>query len=254
MTTCRSTIFGLVTAVLSSIALMAQIESPELRNPDPLPRQLTPAQPRVFQVYGCITTLYRDTITIVDQNGDSVRVDTVRRRAQTVSWAPTTDSSGDTLYMYSTVGLTAIDRLTKPDEDWPVFSGRDSAGVFQNLHRRLGFWLDIQVVNTVPDPDNPVVAGPSVQAWPNPFRDDVFLRIARGMFEDVETYAYTIDGRLLAQLPLESSDDDGFVFKWDGRDPDGNPVASGTYIVRLLARIAGSAQRVGYSAKIVRAR
>ena len=254
MTPWKTTIYGLVIVVCASVVLRAQVETSAPRNPDPLPRQLTPAVPRVFQVYGCITTLYRDSITIVNQNGDSVRVDTVLRRAQTVSMAPKTDTTGDTLFMYSTVGLTAIDRLIIPDEQWPDFTGRDSLGVFRELRRRLGFWLDIDVVNTVPDPENPAVTGPTVLAWPNPFREYVYLRIARGMFEDVETYAYSLDGRLIAQLPLESSDDDGFVFKWDGYDSEGNATASGTYIVRLLARISGTGQRVGYTAKIMRSR
>lgn len=250
-----STITGLVVVLLLPVALLAQIDSGDPRNPDVLPSQLTPPQPRVFQVYGGVSTLWRDSIKIVNGNGDSVMVDTVRRRTQTVSSAPSTSAANDTLYMYSTVGLLVLDRLESDTAAPAPFSGREAiSDTMVDLHRYLGFWLRMDVLSSVPDPDNPVVTGPAILAWPNPFTDVIRLRIARGQFEDIEAYAYSLDGRLLARLPQESADDDGWIYTWDGKGPDGLDVASGTYLVRLLGRLSGSSQRIGFTAKIMRYR
>lgn len=250
-----STITRLVAVALFPIALFAQVDSGDPRNPDVLPSQLTPPQPRVFQVYGGISTLWRDSIKIVNNNGDSVMVDTVRRRTQTVSSAAFTSSANDTLYMYSTLGLLVLDRIVDSSDVPAPFSGREAiSDTMVDLHRYLGFWLRMDFILTVPDTNNPVTTGPTVMAWPNPFTDNIRLRVARNRFEDFEAYAYSLDGRQLARLPLESSDDDSWTFSWDGKGADGTEVASGTYLVRLLGRLSGSSQRVGFTAKIMRYR
>lgn len=252
-----TTICGLVFAVSASVVLHAQFETSAPRNPDVMPSQFVPPVPRVFQVYGTISALYRDSVTVVDPNGDSVRVDSVRRRAQTVTMAPSTESGriGDTLFMYSSLGLLVLDRLETQNDSMPMFSGREAiSDTMVNLGRHFGFWMRIDVISSVPDDPNPAVPGPTVMVWPNPFVEVVRLRILRGPFTDVETYVYSLDGRLIAQLPMESSDDEGFQFRWDGKGTDGVDVASGTYIVRLLAQLPNVSQRIGYTAKIMRSR
>lgn len=252
-----TTICGLIIAVSASVVLCAQFETSAPRNPDVMPSQFVPPVPRVFQVYGSISTLYRDSVTVVNPNGDSVRVDTIQRRTQTVTMAPSTESNriGDTLFMYSSLGLLVLDRLETQNDSMPTFSGREAiSDTMVNVWRHFGFWMRIDVISSVPDDPNPTVPGPTVMVWPNPFADVVRLRILRGPFTDVETYVYALDGRLITQLPLESSDDEGFQFRWDGKGADGVDVASGTYIVRLLARLPNATQRIGYTAKIMRSR
>lgn len=232
----------------------AQVETGEPPSPDSLPTQFVPAVQRVFQVYGSISSLYNDKVKVVNPNGDTVLVDSVRRRAQVVTYAPSSFRPGDSLFLYGTVGLTAIDMSqTLTDADAP-FSGRDPAGDVVSAYRYLGFWFRIDVIMSTPDDDNPVKTGPAVLVWPNPFQEVVRLRVAKGEFEDFDAEVYSIDGRLIKGLTKESSDEDAIIFMWDGLDAQGSDVANGTYVVRLLARLRGASQRVGFSAKIMRSR
>lgn len=235
-------------------SMLAQVDVGEPPSPDSLPTQFVPAVPRVFQVYGSISSLYTDKVKVVNPNGDTVLVDSVRRRSQVVTYAPSSFRPGDSVFLYGTVGLTAIDMSqTLTDADAPL-SGRDPNGDVVSAYRYLGFWFRIDVIMSTPDDDNPVRTGPAVLVWPNPFRDVVRLRVAKGEFEDIDADVYSIDGRRLAGLTKELDDENAAEFMWDGTDTQGNDVANGTYVVRLLAKLPVSSNRVGFSAKIMRSR
>jgi hypothetical protein len=243
-----------LTVTAFTVCLQAQPDVGEPPSPDSLPPQFVPAVQRVFQVYGSINPLYLDKVKVVDTNGDTVLVDSVRRRAQVVTYAPSSFRPGDSVFLYGTVGLTAIDMSqTLTDADAP-FSGRDPAGDVVSAYRYLGFWFRMDVVMSVPDDDNPVRTGPAVLVWPNPFQDVVRLRVAKGEFEEIDADVYSIDGRRLAGLTKELDDEEAVEFMWNGTDTQGNDVANGTYVVRLLAKLPGSNNRVGFSAKIMRSR
>ena len=239
----------------SAVSALAQVDTTDPPNPTVLPSQFTPPVQRVFQVYGSIVSQYRDKVKVVDGNGDTVEVDSVRPRSQVVTSGDAALGTGDTLFMYSTLGMLAIDlSQTRTTVDAP-FSGREAkSDTLVDLYRYLGFWMRIDVILSVPDDGNPVTPGPTVYAWPNPFRDVVRLRVPRGVFESIEAYAFSLDGRDLGKLSVESEDDQAYVFVWNGTDSNGTDVANGTYIVRLLGMLPGSTQRVGYSAKIMRVR
>ncbi|MFM8770406.1 MAG: hypothetical protein ACKOE4_00070 [Candidatus Kapaibacterium sp.] len=250
-------VFGTHVLALAGLSLtaLAQVDTTDPPNPTVLPSQFTPPVQRVFQVYGSIVSNYREKVKVVNNNGDTVEVDSIRPRSQVVTSGDGSLGTGDTLFMYSTLGMLSIDiNQTRTIADAP-FSGREAkSDTLVDLYRYLGFWLRIDVILSVPDDGNPVTPGPTVYAWPNPFRDVVRLRVPRGVFESIEAYAFALDGRDLGKLSVESEDDDAYVFVWNGTDPSGNDVASGTYIVRLLGQLPGSSQRVGYSAKIMRVR
>lgn len=243
-------ILGLLAVVLAPYRLAAQAETSGPNVPSPLPTQIVPSVPqRVFQVYGGISGMYQDSAA------------NIVRRFRTVTTATAIDektglASGDSVYMFSSLGLMVLDRIKTQTDKFPQAT-MDSSGRLITIERRLGFWVGLDVVTSVPDPDGDppdVATGPSVLAWPNPFRESVRLRVVRGLFEDVETYVSTLDGRALGRLPLVTADEDGFEFVWDGRDQAGNDVANGTYTLRFLARVAGSSRRIGFSATIVRSR
>lgn len=245
----------LLTLVGLPLTALAQVVTTEPPSPTVLPSQFTPPVQRVFQVYGSIVSQYRSKVKVVNTLGDTVEVDSIRARSQVVTSGDGALGSGDTLFMYSTLGLTAIDlSQTRTIADAP-FSGREATSdTLVDLYRYLGFWFRMDVISSVPDDGNPVTPGPTVYAWPNPFRDVVRLRVPRGVFESIEAYAFSLDGRDLGKLTVESEDDQAYVFFWNGTSPDGSDVASGTYVVRLLGMLPGSSQRVGYSAKIMRVR
>ncbi|HBB25552.1 MAG TPA: hypothetical protein DCZ59_04740 [Bacteroidetes bacterium] len=249
-------LFVCTCAIVAGFApsMLAQGDVGEPPSPDSLPTQFVPAVQRVFQVYGSISSLYNDKVKVVNPNGDTVLVDSVRRRSQVVTYAPSSFRPGDSVFLYGTLGLTAIDMSqTLTDADAPL-SGRDPSGDVVSAYRYLGFWFRIDVIASTPDDDNPVRTGPTVVVWPNPFRDVVRLRVARGTFEDIDAEVYSIDGRRITSLVEESSDEQSVDFRWDGLDDAGAEVANGTYVVRLLARLPGSSSRVGFSAKIMRSR
>ncbi|MBU3700120.1 MAG: hypothetical protein FGM33_08950 [Candidatus Kapabacteria bacterium] len=245
-----STILGLLAVVSSTFRLFAQAETSGPNVPSPLPTQIVPSVPqRVFQVYGGISGMYQDSAA------------NIQRRFRTVTTATAIDEktgapNGDSIYMFSSLGLLVLDRIKTQTDKFPQAT-MDSSGRLITLERRLGFWVGLDVVTSVPDPDGDppdVATGPSVLAWPNPFRESVRLRVVRGLFEDVEAYVSTLDGRALGRLPLVTADEDGFEFVWDGRDQGGNDVANGTYTLRFLARVSASSRRIGFSATIVRSR
>ncbi|MBU3679770.1 MAG: hypothetical protein FGM32_09220, partial [Candidatus Kapabacteria bacterium] len=105
----------LAVLVIGSSVALAQVDTTEPPRPTVLPEQFTSPVPRVFQVYGSISGLYRDRVRIGTVNGDSIEVDSIRRRSQMVTYGSAELAPGavnlDTVYMYSTLGLTSIDVL-----------------------------------------------------------------------------------------------------------------------------------------------
>jgi hypothetical protein len=81
-------------------------------------------------------------------------------------------------------------------------------------------------------------------AFPNPFDDDggtsfSFLLVSGGP-SDVHIAVYAPSGRLLYRR-LEKGLAPGYhQLAWDGRDAEGDPLANGVYVYRLVASYAGS--------------
>jgi flagellar hook assembly protein FlgD len=102
-----------------------------------------------------------------------------------------------------------------------------------------GKWFIIRSTATgiAEEPDAPeeaqVVSG--VLAHPNPMRGGTTLSFTLPRPQDVRLTIYDISGRLVAEV------DDGYreaglqEIAWDGRDANGEEVASGIYLCRLDA-------------------
>ena len=106
----------------------------------------------------------------------------------------------------------------------------------------LGVWVPLDVKLSVPGDDGPqdsIIAGPSVYAYPNPFSSWVRLRLVRSDYARAEITVYDMNGRAVAAA---SSQDMGDVleFYWDGLDPEGSPVPAGIYAVSITAHRLGS--------------
>jgi hypothetical protein len=118
----------------------------------------------------------------------------------------------------------------------------------------LGVWVPLNIKLSVPgdstDGSDTIVAGPSVYAYPNPFSSSVRLRLVRGSYDRADIDVYDLNGRRVASVGSQDLGD-VFEFFWDGRDPEGSPVAAGIYTVRINAYLAGTRRAEQFTTTIV---
>jgi hypothetical protein len=100
-----------------------------------------------------------------------------------------------------------------------------------------------------------------VMNWPNPFKDKTYFTfIMKGTgASDVKCYVYTVAGRKIRTLTLDKSQQHVGLNKieWDGRDEEGNDIANGTYLYRLVLNGSnddGSSVSEAVTEKAVRSR
>ena len=72
-------------------------------------------------------------------------------------------------------------------------------------------------------------------AWPNPFRDETVIRFALPAAGPASVRVYNVAGRLVRELPTQRGSAGLNERIWDGKDADGDTVASGIYFVRVEA-------------------
>lgn len=118
----------------------------------------------------------------------------------------------------------------------------------------LGVWVPLNIKLSVPgdstDDTDTIVAGPSVYAYPNPFTSSVRLRLVRGAYDRADIDVYDLNGRRVASVGSQDLGD-VFEFFWDGRDPEGSPVAAGIYTVRINAYLTGTRRAEQFTTTIV---
>jgi hypothetical protein len=77
-----------------------------------------------------------------------------------------------------------------------------------------------------------------VMNWPNPFKSNTYFTfiLKSGGEADVKCIIYTVAGRKIRTLTMDKSKQRVWLNKieWDGFDEDGNEVANGTYLYRLV--------------------
>lgn len=127
--------------------------------------------------------------------------------------------------------------VMKPVYAFPLL---DSQGVLQSVERRL--YDDI--VTLTDGRATAVLASTQSsvpektgfeQPFPNPFNSTVLLRFALPTAEDVRVMVYDMAGQRLRRLLHSSRPAGHHAVEWDGRDGQGDPVASGVYLFRLEA-------------------
>ncbi|QQS34646.1 MAG: hypothetical protein IPM56_10255 [Ignavibacteriales bacterium] len=90
-----------------------------------------------------------------------------------------------------------------------------------------------------------------VYNYPNPFKDDTYFTFELRGFEassaeDVQIKVYTVAGRLIRDFSVPPSQlQPGFnrVY-WDGKDQDGDLIANGLYLYKVIARLKGETKTV----------
>lgn len=92
--------------------------------------------------------------------------------------------------------------------------------------------IDFKVVN------NSALVLENVYNYPNPMADNTSFLFNHNLDSpiDVMIKIYTVSGRLIKELNQNNITDNFVKIDWDGRDDDGDFIANGTYIYKLLVK------------------
>ena len=94
-----------------------------------------------------------------------------------------------------------------------------------------------------------------VYNFPNPFSDKTFFTFKLTQIPDeMKISIYTIAGRLIRKIDLSAGElryDFNKIF-WDGRDEDGDLIANGTYLYKVIMKKDGTNQDVTQKLSVVR--
>ncbi len=78
----------------------------------------------------------------------------------------------------------------------------------------------------------------NVYNYPNPFKGSTQFTFQQNLTKpiDVKIKIYTIAGRLIKEIEQYNLNEKFVVIDWDGRDADGDNLASGTYLYKLIVK------------------
>jgi hypothetical protein len=124
------------------------------------------------------------------------------------------------------LALADMDRDGQVD----VVSVAFNAFVTVNLH---GYASGVTAVETPAPPAPPAPRVALQQNYPNPFNPHTTIRYSLARSERVQLRVFDVRGRLVTTLRDGSEPAGERRVEWDGRDREGQPVASGVYIYRL---------------------
>jgi flagellar hook assembly protein FlgD len=78
-----------------------------------------------------------------------------------------------------------------------------------------------------------------VYNYPNPFSSNTTFTFQKNSVNspvDVDIKIYSVAGRLIRNLEAKNLADNFIKVNWDGFDQDGNPIANGTYLYKLIVK------------------
>jgi hypothetical protein len=239
--------------LLALLALLSRLSSQSL--PQGMPSALVSPTPRMMVVYGGIPASYVDTHRYVDDHGVVRQRDSVRRRTQCVSSAPTISGGADTLFCFSTVGLLALD-VPRSHHGAPArFSGREtSSGLFVDLYRHLGFWHQLDTADVSSSGNANGNTASRFWAYPNPFSQSTVIRLRKGHGHVVAVRVYGSDSRHVVDLVPNDVGAGEEEYLWNGRDQQGRETATGCYVVQALIELDGHATWTMESTLIIKMR
>ena len=79
-----------------------------------------------------------------------------------------------------------------------------------------------------------------VYNYPNPFSDNTQFTFQQNLDKPIEVKIkiYTIAGRLIKEIEKNNLSERFVVIDWDGRDTDGDQLANGTYLYKIIVKSA----------------
>jgi len=101
--------------------------------------------------------------------------------------------------------------------------------VFNNLSEETAYF-------SVVDGNDLIVR--DVYNYPNPFSDRTQFTFQQNLSQpiDVKIKVYSIAGRLINEIEKNGINDRFVIIDWDGRDADGDQLANGTYIYKIIIK------------------
>ena len=119
----------------------------------------------------------------------------------------------------TTIGNVVIDMVTSRSYDHNIVVGTHGNGVYSNQ-----VYVPSEVINVKPNELN-------VNAYPNPFNNNIVIALTGGATGYIEAQVYDLNGKLLRKLSQQNASE----LVWDGKDLTGSTCASGTYLVKVTA-------------------
>ncbi len=113
---------------------------------------------------------------------------------------------------------------------WSYNVRQSSSGGARSSSKKFQFLPMVSGVAVVEgDPELPTTL--QLQAFPNPFRDELTIWVRSGRSADLRVTVFDLLGRMVRRLwPAPTVDADG-RFSWDGRAENGSALASGVFII-----------------------
>jgi flagellar hook assembly protein FlgD len=115
---------------------------------------------------------------------------------------------------------------------------------------------DLNDNNTQTEIGFSVVSGSRIEEFypiPNPFSDKTwFTYKLTSNFDDISIKIYTVRGRLIRVIDYLPAVTGFNRVEWDGHDQDGDKVANGVYICRIIGRINGKTSVLQTKAAVIR--
>ncbi len=147
-----------------------------------------------------------------------------------------TDASGTSLSCPLAAGVSALMLSAYPSlTPWELREAlRETASYADNPDNDYGWgildaWAALGHVLAT-DVDAPPAARDRLWAWPNPFNPETRIGFRLEKTADVNLAVYDLQGRLVDELAAGVFEAGDHAISWR---PDGDPVASGVYLVRL---------------------
>ena len=94
-----------------------------------------------------------------------------------------------------------------------------------------------------------------VYNYPNPFANETYFTFRLSQIpEEVKIRIYTIAGRLIKEITRQSSELNYDLNKiyWDGKDEDGDVIANGTYLYKMIMKDEGKVESVTQKLVIIK--
>lgn len=88
--------------------------------------------------------------------------------------------------------------------------------------------------------------------YPNPFAGRTTFTFQQNLSEpvDVKIRIFTISGRLIKEIEQQYINDKYVTIDWDGRDADGNELANGTYLYKIIVNTSDGRFNKSYLGKL----
>ncbi len=118
----------------------------------------------------------------------------------------------------------------------PIARIKDSVFVVARIHASVSAAKNSAV--------NPAKDFSLDQNYPNPFNPSTTIRFSIGKTAKVSVVLYDVTGREVATLINDVKGAGSYTVEWNGRTNNGDSVASGTYLYRMLATADGGSTNV----------